>query len=191
MANLGSEPLVVRNAQMEDVPQIAALSKKVYGVPDAYQESLVRGQIRNFPEGMFVVCEGDRVIGYCATFVISGQLALKSHTWMEITGGGYASRHDPDGDYLYGMDVFVDPDYRGQRIGRRLYNARKKLCRDWRLKGIVFGARIPTLHKRLKDYDSVEDYLEAVKNKSRRDPVLTFQSAPWARFMKATASPSS
>jgi GNAT superfamily N-acetyltransferase len=54
------------------------------------------------------------------------------------------------------MDVFVDPDVRGYRIGQRLYNARKKLCQDWRLKGIVFGGRLPTLHRQMRRYDSFE-----------------------------------
>jgi hypothetical protein len=74
---------------------------------------MLRGQLQNFGEGMFVVEHAGRIIGYCATFIIDGAIALKPHTWVEITGGGYASRHDPDGDYLYGMDVFVDPDVRG------------------------------------------------------------------------------
>ena len=98
MSDLGSEPVVVRNALLKDVRQIAALSKKVYGAADAYQQNIVRGQIQNFPEGMFVVAQGDRILGYCATFVIDASVALKPHSWMGITGGGYASRHDTDGD---------------------------------------------------------------------------------------------
>ena len=170
-----AEQVQTRNARLEDIPAIAALCERVYGSSDTYSEAVLRGQQKNFSEGMFVVVEADRVIGYCATFIISARLALAPHTWMGITGGGYASRHDPDGDYLYGMDVFVDPAYRGHRIGRRLYNARKKLCQRLRLRGIVFGGRLPTLAKRLKDYSSVEEYVEAIKLKARRDPVLTFQ----------------
>lgn len=169
--------LVVRNARLDDVPAIVALSEKVYGASGlpGYPEAMIRGQIRNFADGMFVVVRGEAVIGYCATFIIDGAIALKRHTWLEITGGGFAARHDPDGDYLYGMDVFVDPDYRGLRIGQRLYNERKKLCQEWRLKGIVFGGRLPTLSKRIRQYGSVEAYVEAVRRRARRDPVLTFQ----------------
>lgn len=169
--------LSVRNARIEDAPFISALSEKVYKPMGmgGYSESILLGQIRNFPEGMFVAVADDTIVGYCATFVIDEKVAKGRHTWMEITGGGYASRHDPDGDYLYGMDIFVDSEHRGLRIGQRLYNARKKLCRDWRLKGIVFGGRIPTLAKRIDQFDSVEAYVEAVKRKARRDPVLTFQ----------------
>ena len=66
--------------------------------------------------------------GNCATFRIAEEIGLKTHTWTEITGNGYASGHDPQGDWLYGMEVCVDPDYRGHRMGQRLYNERKALC---------------------------------------------------------------
>jgi len=170
-------PLEVRNARMADIPAIQALTGKAYASSGmgTYSAEMLRGQINHFPEGQFVVMQGDKVIGHCATFIISGEIALKPHTWMEITGGGYASRHDPDGDHLYGMEVCVDPDYRGFRIGQRLYNERKKLCQEWRLKGIVFGGRLPTLRRRARRFASVEAYVEAVQEKKLRDPVLSFQ----------------
>ena len=43
------------------------------------------------------------------------------------------------------------------------------------LKGIVFAGRLPTLAKRIKKYGNVENYVEAVKSKQARDPVLSFQ----------------
>lgn len=170
-------PLEVRPARISDIPTIQALSEKVYAGSGmgAYPADMLRGQINQFSEGQFVVAQGDKVIGYCATFIISGDIALRHHSWLEITGGGYAARHDPDGDYLYGMEVCVDPSYRGLRIGQRLYNERKKLCQEWRLKGIIFGGRLPSLHRRIKQYGRVEDYVEAVKQKKHRDPVLSFQ----------------
>lgn len=171
------EPIEIRNALLEDIPGIIELSARVYepaGIT-GYTEAVLLGQQNHFPEGQFVVlCKG-RVIGYCGTFVISGDIALAPHTWAEITGNGFAARHDPDGDYLYGMEVFVDPDYRGYRIGQRLYNERRKLCIDWRLKGIVFGGRIPGFGRREKKFENVNDYIRQVQEKKVRDPVLSFQ----------------
>lgn len=170
-------PLIVRLAVMDDVDAIVALSAKAYESSgmNGYQSPMITGQIYQFPEGQFVVSHGSRIIGYCATFCINGEIALKPHTWNEITGGGFASRHDPDGDYLYGMEICVDPDYRGFRIGQRLYNERKKLCQELELKGIIFAGRIPNLQKRLKATETVDNYVKAVKNKKLRDPVLSFQ----------------
>ena len=132
--------LVIRNARISDVPSIAELSARVYAGTGmyGYPEGALTGQINNFPEGQFVILVDEKVVGYCATFRISEALGLKSHSWTEITGNGYASRHDPDGDWLYGMEVCIDPDFRGYRLGQRLYNERKKLCQSLGLKGIVF-----------------------------------------------------
>ncbi|KAA3628975.1 MAG: GNAT family N-acetyltransferase [Proteobacteria bacterium] len=167
--------LIVRNAKTSDVPAIKSLVGKVYPEMGSYTSSQLRGQINNFPEGQFVATYKDDVVGYCATFRISAELALKPHTWMEITGGGFGSRHDPRGEYLYGMEVCVDPAFRGYRIGQRLYDQRKRLCEDKRLKGIVFAGRLPTLQRRLRRYKSVEEYIDQVQQKQVRDPVLSFQ----------------
>ena len=169
--------LNVRMAQFKDIPAIAKLSDKIYGLGgmEGYTQSAIRGQLNNFQQGQIVVTVDDNVVGYCATFRISGKVALKPHTWDEITANGYASRHDGNGEWLYGMEVFVDPDYRGYRIGQRLYNERKKLCQALRLNGIVFAGRLPTLSKRIKNFTSVEDYVDQVNTKKRRDPVLSFQ----------------
>ncbi|WP_022949275.1 carbon-nitrogen hydrolase family protein [Methylohalobius crimeensis] len=169
--------LEVRNATLRDVPEIASLIDRVYAGTGmtGYSAGSLIGQINNFPEGQFAAMVEDRVVGYCATFRISGELALKPHTWEEITGHGYASRHDPEGEWLYGMEVCVDPRYRGYRIGQRLYNARKRLCQDLGLKGIVFVGRLPTLARRIRRFAGVEEYVEQVQQKQQRDPVLSFQ----------------
>ena len=169
--------LKVRNARISDATAIRNLVEHVYagtGTP-LYSESMIRGQINNFPEGQFVAEYDDKIVGYCATFIIEGRIAKKAHSWDEITGGGYASRHDPDGDYLYGMEMCVDPKQRGLRIGQRFYNERKKLCIEYSLRGIIFGGRIPLLHKRIKKYGDVNHYVEAVSNNEIRDPVLSTQ----------------
>jgi len=140
-----------------------------------YSPAMLRGQINHFQEGTFVAVYKEEIVGYCATFAISGEIALRPHTWNEITGGGYASRHDPEGDYLYGMEVFIHPDYRGLRIGQRLYNARKKLCEYLELKGIVFAGRIPGLARRIGRVGSAEAYVQQVQERKLRDPVLNFQ----------------
>lgn len=168
--------LIVRNAILQDVSGIRALCKKVYTTMEAYSAAMLKGHINHFPEGQFVA-EYDRVIvGYCATIRVDGKDVLKPHTWRKITGGGYGSTHDPKGDFLYGMEIFVDPDYRRLRIGQRLYSARKRLCTHERLKGIIFGGRLPNFKKRAKKYKGDPKlYMEAVENREIRDPVYNFQ----------------
>lgn len=169
--------LVIRNARLSDVPAICELTNRVYKNTAmlGYTHGALTGQINNFPQGQFVITANDKILGYCATFIVEEEVALKKHTWAEITGNGYASRHDPEGDWLYGMEVCVDPDYRGYRLGQRLYDQRKRLVEDLGLRGIIFAGRLPTLAKRIKKVGTVEQYVEDIKAKKARDPVLSFQ----------------
>ncbi len=167
----------VRNAHLTDVSAICDLTHRVYQGTGmhGYSEGAVTGQINHFPEGQFVITVDDKLVGYCATFRIGEDAVIHQHTWEEVTGNGYASRHNPNGEWLYGMEVSVDPDCRGYRLGQRLYNERKKLCQNLGLKGIVFGGRLPTLAQRIKKFGSAEAYVEEVRQKKQRDPVLSFQ----------------
>lgn len=166
--------LVVRNAEIKDVSAIHELGVKAYGKQAAMTKQMIRGQITKFPAGQFVVEYEGEIAGYCATFMISGDVALKPHSWKEITGNGYASRHDPKGDYLYGMEVIVDPELRGLRIGTRLYQKRIELCEELELKGIIFGGRIPSYAKKHKSVESPQEYIENVRERKYRDPVVLF-----------------
>jgi ribosomal protein S18 acetylase RimI-like enzyme len=96
------------------------------------------------------------------------------HTYDQITGEGYLTTHDPHGDTLYGVDIFVHPEYRGLRLGRRLYDARKELCENLNLRAIVTGGRIPN-YKHYSDDMSPQKYIDLVKRKEVFDPILSFQ----------------
>ncbi|MFT6072975.1 MAG: GNAT superfamily N-acetyltransferase, partial [Alphaproteobacteria bacterium] len=166
--------LEIRNATKADVTGIVKLSYIIYGKKNAFTEAMIAGQISFFPEGQFVALYNDEIVGHCATFKTTDKIALAPHTWNDITGLGFASRHNPHGDYLYGMEVCVSANYRGLRIGQRLYDARRKLCKEQRLKGIIFGGRMPQFKKRQKTYATPKAYLDAVMNKKIKDPVVNF-----------------
>jgi len=167
--------LIVRNAVPSDIPAIQRLCLKVYDEKLSYTSDQLRGHMNMFPGGQFVAVYQNAVVGYCATFRTDERSAFQRHTWAEITGSGYASRHNPDGEWLYGMEVCVDSAHRGLRIGQRLYNARKALAVGLNLKGIVFGGRIPGLARRWASIGSAEAYVAAVADKRMRDTVLSFQ----------------
>jgi predicted amidohydrolase/ribosomal protein S18 acetylase RimI-like enzyme len=167
--------LHVRRAQTSDVADILALTRRVYPNEKPYLKNMILGQINNYPEGQFVVESKGKIIGYAASLRISEKKALAPHTWAEITGGGYGTTHEKNGTYLYGYEVVVDRSMRGQRIGQRIYNARKSLVEYYRLKGIIFAGRIPNFHKKAKKVKDVYEYIDKVTNNKFRDPVLGFQ----------------
>lgn len=168
-------PLTVRNARPDDARAIADLIAKVYPPQLRYPPEVVLGPMTNFPQGQFLVENDIALVGYAATFMIDEATAMGPHTWPEITKEGLASNHDPAGDWLYGMEVCVDPDQRGQRIGQRLYVARKRLATRLKLKGIIFGGRMPAYARNARRFATPEAYLEAAMARKVRDPVIGFQ----------------
>ncbi|MBH1943639.1 bifunctional GNAT family N-acetyltransferase/carbon-nitrogen hydrolase family protein [Erythrobacter sp. YJ-T3-07] len=173
--------LEVRQAKLKDVPDIAELVRRAYVDLPPYKLGEIRGQLNNYREGCFVAKLDGVIVGYCASMRLKANVAMSDHSWDEVTGNGFGSRHDPTGDWLYGYEMCVDPKVRGTRIGRRLYEERRALAERLDLSGIVFGGRMPNLanamRRKRNRAEGPEDYLEKVVDNKIHDPVLRFQLA--------------
>ncbi len=77
---------------------------------------------------------------------------------------------------MYGIEIFVDPEFRELRLARRLYDARKELCEKLNLKSIIVGGRIPNYHLHSHEL-SPREHIQQVRKKEVYDPVLSFQLA--------------
>lgn len=141
-----------------------------------WKEESMKKLIRIFPDGQIVItCDG-KVVGCALSIIVCYDKFGDNHTYRDITGHFSFDTHDPKGETLYGIEVFVHPDYRGLRLARRLYDTRKVLCERLNLKMIIAGGRIPkysmyaaTLTPKL--------YIDKVKSREIYDPTLTFQLA--------------
>lgn len=139
-----------------------------------WKKHQLKNLITKFPEGQVVIKINGQLAGCALSIIVDYEKYSNSHTYTEITGNYTFSTHDDDGDMLYGIDVFINPQFRGLRLGRRLYDYRKELCEKLNLKGIAFGGRIPNYHN-FADEMSPKQYIESVKRKEIHDPVLNFQ----------------
>jgi GNAT superfamily N-acetyltransferase len=97
-----------------------------------------------------------------------------AHNWKEVTGNGLFSTHDPAGKTLYGAEVFVDPTVRRRGIGRSLYAARRRLCRELNLKRIIAAGRLPGFHRYAQSMDATTYAMKVIWG-DIEDPVLRFQ----------------
>lgn len=175
MATNTRPTLEIRHATLADVDGAVNLSRRVYPEEAPYTRGQISGQISAFPEGTFIAVYEGAIVGYAASTIINEDRVMAAHSWSEISGGGYGSQHNANGDWLYGLEVMVDPSRRRLRIGKRLYSARERLCVDLGLKGIAFGGRIPGFRRAQRTHSTPQAYLEAVKNGDLKDTILSFQ----------------
>jgi predicted amidohydrolase/GNAT superfamily N-acetyltransferase len=144
-------------------------------MPDSYWEkSEIKNLLKVFPEGQVIITVNGQIAGCALSIIIENKKFEGEHTYRQVTGDYTFTTHDNNGDTLYGIDVFVMPEYRGIRLGRRLYEYRKQLCERLNLQGIVFGGRIPNYHTYSEEI-SPKEYIEKVRSKEIDDPVLNFQ----------------
>lgn len=166
----------LRNLLIDDYKELKRSMIDAYPeMENAYwPESQIEKLLQIFPEGQLVILVDDKVVGSALSLIVDEDLIDKNHTYRQITGDFTFSTHNKKGDILYGIDVFIHPDYRGLRLGRRLYDARKALCEQLNLKSIVFAGRIPNYSKYSNDL-TPKAYIEKIKRKELYDPVLSFQ----------------
>ena len=144
-------------------------------MPDSYwKEHHIKSLIDRFKEGQVVIKVNNQIAGCALSIIIDYDSFDDNHTYKDITGNYSFNTHDPNGDILYGIDIFIKPEFRGLRLGRRLYDYRKELSERLNLKGVAFGGRIPNYHKYSKEL-SPKEYIEKVRLKEIHDPVLNFQ----------------
>ena len=169
--------LGIRNLAMSDYEDIAAIMAQAYkGMGGAWKRKEFATLLEIFPEGQICVEDKGKAVGAALTLIVDYSNLERNHSYEDIVCGGEFESHDPEGDYLYGIDMFVHKDYRKMRLGRRMYDARKALCEEMNLKGIIVGGRIPKYEDYHKELSPTE-YIQKVKEKEISDPVLTFQLA--------------
>lgn len=134
----------------------------------------IRAYAEVFPEGYFVAMIDGKPVGMGAGIYLDFDFDHPQHTIAGITGEHQCGNHDPDGDWYYGTDITVLPEYRGRGIGRSLYDRRKQLVIDDAKLGIIAGASLPGYFDHKKAM-SARDYVAKVVAGELRDPTLTFQ----------------
>jgi len=152
-----------------------AMIESYTNMPNSYwDESQIKSLIDRFPEGQVVIKVNNEIAGCALSIIIDYNKFGDQHTYKDITGNFTFNTHTLDGDILYGIDVFIKPEFRGLRLGRRLYDYRKELCERLNLKGIVFGGRIPNYYKHAEN-TTPKEYIDKVRRKEIHDPVFNFQ----------------
>ncbi len=139
-----------------------------------WRREQIESQLSIFPEGQLVIEYDGRIVASSNSLIVDSTSHTEWHDWKRSTDDGFIRNHDPNGDKLYGIEIMVHPKFRGMKLSRRLYEARKQLARERNLTGIIIGGRIAGYGKH-GDAMSAREYVERVIRKTLVDPVLTPQ----------------
>lgn len=158
----------VTNTSPQHVHELEMLQRIVF--PTLTDDELFTAEkylnhLRLFAEGQFVALATingqQKVVGSTSTYRADFDFDDYQHTFLEAIAHGWLSNHTPLGEWLYGVDISVHPDFRRKGVGSRLYNARKALVKQLNLRGEIAGGMIPG-YEHYKAQMPVEKYIEQV-----------------------------
>jgi ribosomal protein S18 acetylase RimI-like enzyme len=121
------DKIELRLITIHDYADLKDIMERVYKtMPNsAWNQEQIETLTTIFPEGQVGIIVDGKLVACALTLIVNYSDVEKNHTYAQITGQYTFNTHQPNGDTLYGIDVFIDPDYRGMRLGRRLYDYRK------------------------------------------------------------------
>lgn len=175
-----ADGLVVLHTRPEHAPQLEALQRTCFPTLDDAERFKAIHYLKHlelFPDGQFVVVDSDRgdtVVGATTTLRLNFDFEHVAHTFSEIIQGGWLTSHEPDGEWLYGADVGIDPAYRRRGLATAIYAARQEVVWRLGLKGQVTAGMISG-YGAVKDQISAPAYYESVVAGRTSDATLSMQ----------------
>ena len=119
----------VRNLTIEDYQALKESMIRAYSSMGGqyWKEESLKRLISKFPDGQIVItCDGI-VVGCSLSLIVDYDKFGDNHTYKDITGNYSFETHDPKGDTLYGIEVFVHPGYRGMRLAPSFVRCQKSV----------------------------------------------------------------
>ena len=99
--------LRLRNLRPDDHDALSRLMERAYsGLTDSHwsKDEFV-AQLNRFPEGQLCIEDNGDVVAAALTLIVNYSRFGDRHTYDQITGNGYFTTHDPNGDVLYGVTM--------------------------------------------------------------------------------------
>jgi len=176
----------LRPVKKTDLNKIIELQLRCFPGMKPWTKAQFDNMINIFPEGQICIVTEGKIIASSCSLIIDFSNYSETSSWNELTNSGTINNHNIKGDTLYGMEIMVDPEFRGMKLSRRLYDARKDLAKHFNLRRILIGGRLPNYFKHQKKMNC-DEYVSQVIDKKIYDPVLTAQLANGFALKKVLA----
>lgn len=170
--------LVLQNTAPQHVAQLEGLQRIIF--PTLAESEQLKAvhylrHIQLFGEGQFVITDtGNKVVAMTTTMRMDFDFLHTQHSFTETIAGGWLTNHNPNGEWLYGLDIGVLPTYRGLGLARALYSTRQKLARRLGLKGQLTVGMMSG-YGAVMDQISADEYYHQLLAGKRNDPTLSKQ----------------
>jgi len=164
--------------EKRDAPQLAHLQEVVF--PDLIPEERMKAihfssHVDLFPEGQWVAEIDGKIAGSTSSIRYHFDPEHpEMHRFADLFDDGFMRTHQPEGNWLYGMDMAVFPEYRGLGIARKLYRARQNLVRELGLEGQVTVGMLNGFAAHSNQY-TLEKYYLALVDGVLKDPTVSVQ----------------
>lgn len=143
---------------------------------DRYLEEDLIEMVEVFPNGTVLAINDDsqKVVGFGTGVFIDIDWRSLPETEKKLLGDYGMANHDPQGKFYYGSEFCVHPDFRGQGIGRKIYDYRKEVVVRSNKLGF-FAASVLQGYVNYKDELDIETYFQKIKDGEIYDSTLSMQ----------------
>lgn len=173
-----SESFTIVNSTPDMVEQLEAVQRASF--PTLAEDEIITARhyaahIERFPEGQLAVLNPAGEVVACSTdFRTTVDFDHFEHRYIDAVDNNWLGHHNPNGDWLYGADIGVVPEYRRRGLSTMLYLARQDLVKRLNLRGHVAGGMLSG-YGQYKGAMLVEEYVEKVITGEIFDPTVSIQ----------------
>src|ERR1700748_286789 len=108
-----SKKIKLRTISPKDYDSIAALQLKCFPGMKPWSREQFQNILAVFPKGQVCITYEKKIIASSCSLIIDFSCYKETSSWNELTDNGNINNHTLAGDTLYGMEIMVDPQYRG------------------------------------------------------------------------------
>lgn len=161
-----------RLATLNDLNEMLQIEQATWlDLAYTYSKDQLQDLVISFPEGqVLIVDELENIVAMCNS-IRTNYDRNTPKSWIEISGQGWAHNiHDPQGDYVYGLNLASNPNFRNNGGGQLALQGLLQVTIDVGAKGFYSALRIPDYHKH--QHIPVEEYILTKKGSTFLDSGL-------------------